>query len=300
MKRIAYASITAAAVLLAAAAPAHALEPAPADSAPAVSRYRYFGADSADRAVAMVAHRGASAYAPENTMAAFRQALAMNADYIELDVQLSKDGRLVVLHDATVDRTTDGKGEVRDLTFGELRRLDAGSWFGERFRGERIPSLEEVLDAFAGKVGLLIELKQPAASPGIERRLAGTLMSRQLDVPSEPGVIVQSFDTEALKKVKSLLPHIPVAVLVNRSRAVTTQDLLDYREYADAIHTRLTGLSRPLVDRIHSYGMSVMGWTVRNRRNVAALAAAGADGIMTDDPSMVIGRVRAHARAGRP
>jgi len=229
-------------------------------------------------------------------MAAFRQAVRMDADYIELDVQLSKDGRLVVMHDAAVDRTTDGKGAVRDLTFGEIRSLDAGGWFGERFRGEKVPSLEEVLDAFAGQVGLLIELKHPSGSPGVERKLASALMSRGLDRPAVPGIIVQSFDTGSLKKMKTLLPHVPVAVLVNRSRTVTTQDLLEYREYADAIHTRLTGLSRSLVERIHSYGMSVMGWTVRNRWNVAALAAAGADGIMTDDPSMV----SAYARVRKP
>ena len=278
MKRIVHASITAAAVLLAAAA---VPSPLPGDSAPA------------DHAVAMVAHRGASAYAPENTMAAFRQAIEMDADYIELDVRLSKDGRLVVMHDAAVDRTTDGKGRVRDLTFGELRSLDAGGWFGERFRGEKVPSLEEVLDAFAGRIGLLIELKHPSGSPGIERKLAAAHTSRGLERPAA-GIIVQSFDTGSLKKMKTLLPHVPVAVLVNRSRAVTTRDLLEYREYADAIHTRVTGLSRPLVDRIHSYGMSVMGWTVRNRRNVSALAAAGADGIMTDDPAVmgVYARVR--------
>ncbi len=237
------------------------------------------------RPIAVVAHRGASDYAPENTMAAFRKAVELDADYIELDVQLSRDGRLVVMHDRTVNRTTDGSGPVRSLTFQELRALDAGSWFGASYRGERIPSLEEVLDAFAGKIGLIIELKQPAVSPDIERKLAYALLKRQLDWPADPGIIVQSFDAESLKEVKTLLPHIPVAVLVSRARTLTTQDLLEYREYADAIHAKLTGLSRPLVDRIRSYGMDVMGWTVRSDWNVAALAAAGVDGFMTDDPS---------------
>ncbi len=254
-------------------------------------------AGKARRPIAIVAHRGASAYAPENTMTAFRRAVELEADYIELDVQLSRDGRLVVMHDRTVDRTTDGTGHVRSLTFKELRALDAGSWFGASYRGERVPSLDEVLDAFAGKIGLIIELKHPSSSPGIERKLAYALSKRHLDWPEDPGIVVQSFDTESLKEIKTLLPHTPVAVLVSRARSLTTKDLLEYREYADAIHTKLTGLSRPLVDRIRSYGMDVMGWTVHSRWNIAALAAAGVDGFMTDDPRNVRSYMRSHGAA---
>lgn len=106
-----------------------------------------------------VAHRGATGYAPENTIAAFDLAVEMKADYIEIDVQRSKDGELVLIHDTTVDRTTDGTGKVGDLTFEQLRSLDAGSWFGEQFEGEKIPTFDEILDRYHGKVGILVEMK---------------------------------------------------------------------------------------------------------------------------------------------
>ena len=126
----------------------------------------------------IAAHRGASKYAPENTMAAFRLAETMGANFIELDVRATRDGRLIALHDETVDRTTNGKGRAGELTFGEIRRLDAGGWFSPAFRGERIPSLEEVLDRFGGGIGLILELKQPSAYPGIEQALARLLTER--------------------------------------------------------------------------------------------------------------------------
>lgn len=117
------------------------------------------------RKVDNVAHRGASAYAPENTIAAYDKAVKMKADYIEIDVQRSKDGELVLIHDTTVDRTTDGSGKVGDFTFEELRSLDAGSWKGEQFAGEQIPTFDEILDRYHGKIGILVELKAPELYP---------------------------------------------------------------------------------------------------------------------------------------
>src|ERR1700751_4542895 len=110
------------------------------------------------RSVLAIAHRGASGYAPENTLAAFRRAVTMGAGFIETDLQLSRDARLVALHDATVNRTTNGQGAVHDMTLGELRRLDAGSWFGSEFAGERIPTVEEILD-FAKRPDLVFYLE---------------------------------------------------------------------------------------------------------------------------------------------
>src|SRR5699024_1122413 len=111
--------------------------------------------------------RGASGYAPENTIAAFDKAVEMKADYFELDVQRSKDGQLVLIHDTTVDRTTNGTGAVKDLTLKELKSLDAGSWFDEKYAGEKIPTLGETLDRHRGKIKILIELKSPSLYPGI-------------------------------------------------------------------------------------------------------------------------------------
>ncbi len=119
-----------------------------------------------------IAHRGASALAPENTMAAFAMAVELGADAIELDLHVSRDGELVVIHDHTLDRTTDGEGPVHTRSLQELKRLDAGRWFGESFAGQRIPTLAEVLDRFSGKIPLALEIKAGSAFfRGIEERV---------------------------------------------------------------------------------------------------------------------------------
>ncbi len=121
----------------------------------------------------ILAHRGASAYAPENTMAAFKKAIEMNADGIELDVHLSKDGYIVIIHDERVDRTTDGKGEVKDFSLDELKKLDAGSWFSDEYKGEKIPTLEELLSLIKNtEIYLNIEIKAGyRVYPDIEEKL---------------------------------------------------------------------------------------------------------------------------------
>ena len=160
----------------------------------------------------VIAHRGASGTAPENTMAAFRQAVEMGADMIELDVQRTKDGQVVVIHDATLERTTNGSGAVRELTYAEIEQLDAGSWFGEgqEFAGERVPLLKEVLEFTKGKCALNIEIKNiPYADPGIEQAV--------VDLLHETGfleqVIISSFDHSCLHRIARLEPNVPTACL---------------------------------------------------------------------------------------
>ncbi|WP_296975171.1 glycerophosphodiester phosphodiesterase family protein [Thermobacillus sp. ZCTH02-B1] len=235
----------------------------------------------------IVAHRGASKYAPENTMAAFRLAREMGADYIELDVRMTRDGRLIVLHDETVDRTTDGTGRADRMTFGEILDLDAGGWFSAAFRGERVPSLEEVLDGFAGAIGLILELKQPSAYPGIEHRLAGMLAERGLNRP-DSGLIIQSFDTRSLRRMRDLVPDVPIAVLVRPGRRVTTQNLAAYRTYADAVSLPFSLARKPVIDRIRAHGLAVLVWDVRGERQLDRLLAYGVDGILTNDPMLPV------------
>lgn len=127
-----------------------------------------------------IGHRGVAGYCPENTFPSYDRAIEMGADYLEIDVQLSKDRRLVVIHDSLVDRTTDHKGKVSDFTFKELRKMDAGSWFSTKYSGACIPSFEEVLDKYADRVGLLIELKKPSLYPGIEKMIAEELKKENL------------------------------------------------------------------------------------------------------------------------
>ncbi|WP_210364032.1 glycerophosphodiester phosphodiesterase [Bacillus sp. REN3] len=234
-----------------------------------------------------VAHRGASGYAPENTIAAFDKGLEMKADYIEIDVQRSKDGELVVIHDTTVDRTTDGTGKVRDLTFEELRSLDAGSFKGEEFAGEKIPTFEEVLDRYRGKIGILIELKAPELYPGMEERVAQELKERNLDKPQNGKIIIQSFNFDSMKKMDALLPEVPIGVLTSSSLHVTDEALAGFAEYADYFNPNYGLVSKELVDKVHDLGMEIQSWTVRSPEAAQFLIDMKVDGIITDYPDYV-------------
>src|SRR5882672_9051969 len=165
-----------------------------------------------------VAHRGASARAPENTLAAFAEAVRLGANAIELDVHLTADGVPVVIHDGTVDRTTNGRGDVGRMTLKDLRRLDAGAWFSSRFRGERIPTLEEALEWARGRCGLNLEIKGPsgrrrtgaagaggaAGLPQVALAVARALRRTGFREP----VIVSSFSPQALRAARAHMPHV--------------------------------------------------------------------------------------------
>ncbi|MED3728950.1 glycerophosphodiester phosphodiesterase [Priestia filamentosa] len=239
------------------------------------------------RKVDNVAHRGASAYAPENTIAAFDKAVEMKADYIEIDVQRSKDGKLVLIHDTTVDRTTDGSGKVGNLTFKELRDLDAGSWKGEQFAGAQIPTFDEILDRYHGKIGILIELKAPELYPGIEENVTKELKERNLDKPQNEKIIVQSFNHKSMKKMNELLPKVPIGVLTSSSADTTEQALQEFSTYADYFNPSYGIVTEDLVNQVHSLGMKIGSWTVRSQEAAAFLLDVGVDAIITDYPDYV-------------
>ncbi|KQL36042.1 glycerophosphodiester phosphodiesterase family protein [Psychrobacillus sp. FJAT-21963] len=234
-----------------------------------------------------VAHRGATGYAPENTIAAFDLAVDMKADYIEIDVQRSKDGKLVLIHDTTVDRTTDGTGKVGDLTFEQLRSLDAGSWKGEQFVGEPIPTFEEILDRYHGKIGILIELKAPELYPGIEEQLAEVLKERNLDKPQNEKIIIQSFNFESVKRVDQLLPQVPVGVLTSNRADTTLEALQEFSTYADWFNPSYGIVTEEVVNQVHSQGMQIGSWTVRSQEAADFLFEMGVDAIISDYPDYV-------------
>lgn len=234
-----------------------------------------------------VAHRGATGYAPENTIVAFDLAVDMKADYIEIDVQRSKDGELVLIHDTTVDRTTDGTGKVGDLTFEQLRSLDAGSWKGEQFAGEPIPTFEEILDRYHGKIGILIELKAPELYPGIEEQVAEVLKERNLDKPQNEKIIIQSFNFESVKRVDQLLPKVPVGVLTSNRADTTLEALQEFSTYADWFNPSYGIVTEELVNQVHSQGMQIGSWTVRSQEAADFLFEMGVDAIITDYPDYV-------------
>lgn len=234
-----------------------------------------------------VAHRGASAYAPENTIAAFDLAVDMKADYIEIDVQRSKDGELVVIHDTTVDRTTNGTGKVGDLTFEQLRSLDAGSWKGEQFEGEQIPTFEEILDRYRGKIGIFIELKSPELYPGIEEQVAEALKERNLDKPQNKKILIQSFNFESMKIMDPLLPKVPIGVITSNSADTSLEALQEFSTYADWFNPSYGIVTEELVNNVHSLGMQIGSWTVRSQEAADFLFEMGVDGIISDYPDYV-------------
>ncbi|MDF2036890.1 glycerophosphodiester phosphodiesterase family protein [Cytobacillus oceanisediminis] len=234
-----------------------------------------------------IAHRGATGYAPENTIAGFDLAVDMKADYIEIDVQRSKDGELVVIHDTTVDRTTDGTGKVGDLTFDYLRSLDAGIWKGEQFAGEPIPTFEEILDRYHGKVGILIELKSPELYPGIENQVADALKARNLDKPQNEKIIIQSFNFDSMKTMDQLLPKVPIGVLTSNRADTTAEALQEFSAYADWFNPSYGIVTEELVNQVHSLGMQIGSWTVRSQEAADFLFEMEVDAIITDYPDYV-------------
>ncbi|MDQ0272770.1 glycerophosphodiester phosphodiesterase [Cytobacillus purgationiresistens] len=243
--------------------------------------------DGHSKKIANIAHRGASGYAPENTIAAFDKAFQMKADYIEIDVQRSKDGELVVIHDTTVDRTTDGTGNVKDLSFAEMNQLDAGSWMGEQFSGEKIPTFDEVLDRYRGKIGILIELKSPELYPGIEEQVTQKLKKRNMDKPKNEKIIVQSFNFESMKKIDKMLPRVPIGVLTSNAKDTSEAALKEFSKYADYFNPSYGLVNKELVDLVHMNGMKIQSWTVRTPEAAQFLLEMKVDGIITDYPDYV-------------
>ncbi len=195
----------------------------------------------------IVAHRGASGHAPENTLVAFDKAVEMKADYIEMDVQRSKDGKLVIIHDLTVDRTTNGTGEVKDLTYQQLKRLDAGNWKGIQFTGEKIPVFEEVLDRYKGKIGMLIELKSPELYPGMEVQIVHSLKERNLGHPQNEEIIIQSFNINSMKKMNHLLPKMPIGILTSDKKHTSEHALKELSTFADYFNPHYLMLTDQIV-----------------------------------------------------
>src|SRR5690554_5799160 len=167
----------------------------------------------------VIAHRGASAFYPENTMFAFKAAHEMGAAMIELDITLSKDGIPVIIHDEKLNRTTNGKGKVSDFTLEELKKLDAGSWFHPKFSEEKIPTLEEVLEFAQNRIALNIEIKPEAVSLSPKEGVEEKSLELVKKYGMEKHVLFSSFHYGAVKKFRSLDAHIPTAILYERKQA---------------------------------------------------------------------------------
>ncbi|KAA0942115.1 glycerophosphodiester phosphodiesterase [Sporosarcina sp. ANT_H38] len=226
-----------------------------------------------------VAHRGASNYAPENTQSSFRKALELGADFLECDIHLSKDGELIIMHDDKVDRTTNGSGYVKNFTLAELKELDAGGEFHSSFAGEKIITLNELLDEFYGETGLLIEIKKPAMYPGIEEKVA-VLLNEYKDLDS---IIVQSFDIESMRTMNKLLPELEVALLMKPSiQSLSLQKIIDLTSFATYINFNVSYVNQRVIDQIHNQGGKVLVWSTKDQGWVNKAYQYGVDGIITD------------------
>ena len=238
----------------------------------------------ASRDVTVIAHRGASSYAPENTFAAFDLALEMGVQHLELDVQFTSDGHIVVIHDSNVDRTTTGSGPVTSHTLAALRELDAGSWFGPQFAGERIPTFDEVLARYKGRAHIHTEIK--GQSVGLSERTADLIRKHGM----EEHVTITSFQSKRLEEMRAYAPELPLGWLV---REVSDSVIAQARGMAvTQFCPRGDAITAELVRRLHDEGFNVRAWAVSTEEIMQHVVRAGADGMTVNFPDKLLAYLR--------
>jgi glycerophosphoryl diester phosphodiesterase len=241
----------------------------------------------ATRPLLRFAHRGASALAPENTLAAFEEAWRLGCEWVETDLRLTADDVPILLHDETLERTTGAAGPAGRMTLEAIRRLDAGSWFGARFRGERIPTLDEALEWSRDRCCLNLEVKEKNRTARLVEAVAGRIREhRALD-----RVLCSSFRPDDLRRLRGAMPRAGLGWLVSK----TTQGLrrLDAEVDLAALHPKDSLATRRLLRRCGRMGLAAHVWVVNRPDRLRELEELGADGVMTDDP-------RIFGRGGEP
>ena len=233
----------------------------------------------------VIAHRGFSGRAPENTVAAIREAIAIGADMTEIDVTLTADERVVVIHDETLQRTTNGTGMVAQHSFDEIRSLDAGSWFAPQFVGEKVPTLDEILDTTNGRILLNVEIKSEAVDRGISDKVAAAIR----DSGMADQVIVSSFSPTALEQIHAKAPEIRTAVLYN-------PELQRGKDPAEIVHglgasvfnIRGSRLKAKMLSSCREHGIPVGVYTVDKPKKMKRWVKKGIDAIFTNHPDRLI------------
>jgi glycerophosphoryl diester phosphodiesterase len=239
--------------------------------------------------IIVYAHRGASAYAPENTLAAFKKAVALGADGIELDVQLTKDNNLVIIHDYELQRVSNGKGMVKDKTLSELKELDFGSKFGKEYKDEKIPNLEEVLELIQGWNGILnVEIKSAPqfTNEGVEEKVIEVL--RRYNYINK--TIISSFNHLTLLKIKEIDADVTTAILYDEQM----EEPWTYAKYLGtaAIHPSGYSLTPEIVKECHKENVKVNVWTLNKEQEMNLAIKAGVDGIITNYPDIALKLVK--------
>ncbi|MDO5376061.1 MAG: glycerophosphodiester phosphodiesterase [Staphylococcus rostri] len=247
-----------------------------------------------------IGHRGASGYAPEHTFASYDKSLnEMGADYLEIDLQMTKDGHLVAMHDETVDRTTDGTGRVSDYTLEELKQLDAGSWFNDThpelqnpaYQGQEVPTLDEIFARYGTKANYYIETKSPDDYPGMEEKLLASLKKHGLDKKnhlSKGKVVIQSFSQESLLKMHKINANIPLVQLMDKGQLqqYNDKDLSYISSYAMGVGPDNTDLTAENTQHLRELGFHIHPYTVNDRDAMARLNDYGVTGVFTNYPDI--------------
>jgi glycerophosphoryl diester phosphodiesterase len=233
----------------------------------------------------VIAHRGFSGRAPENTLVAVREAIAIGAHMAEIDVTLSADGHIVVIHDETLDRTTNGRGLVSAFTLAELKKLDAGSWFSPRFAGEPIPTLDEVLGETHGHILLNVEIKSEAVDRGVTAKVAAAIRARGM----VDETVVSSFSPAALEQMREIAPEIRTAALYNikLQRGMDPIDIVS-EVGASGFNIRRNRLTVKMLERCHAHGIPVAIYTVDKPRRMRKFIKKGVDAIFTNHPDRML------------
>ncbi|EJN0198507.1 TPA: glycerophosphodiester phosphodiesterase [Staphylococcus aureus] len=235
----------------------------------------------------IVSHRGLPSDFPENTMVGYREVMGLNVAMLEINVHLTKDQHFVVIHDETIDRTSDGKGRIADYTLSQLKSFDFGSYKDVAFKGERIPTLDEVLSLclkFDKK--LLIELKSPNLYPGIECKLLAFLEEKKVDATQ---VVIQSFDIECIEKLNTLGSIYELGVLCSKRKYwYKKPNFSRIAQIASYVNPNYALVTRKFVDEAHHHQLQVLPYTVNKLKTGEKLRHMGVDGLITDDPKLFI------------
>ncbi|HDR4724475.1 glycerophosphodiester phosphodiesterase [Bacillus cereus group sp. Sample62] len=255
-----------------------------------VNELKYTKAIDQSNHIKNIAHRGASAYAPEHTISAYKLGQQLKGDYIEIDLQMTKDGHLVAMHDETVNRTTNGTGLVKEHTLEEIKQLNAGSFFNEKhpslakkeFEDAKVPAIEEIIETFGHNANYYIETKSPDEYPGMEEKLLEIIKHYEIS----DKVIIQSFSEASLQKIHSLDVNIPLVQLLpyKKTAQLTELEIKNYKTYCIGLGMNYKYIDSAYVKRIKRHGLEVHPFTVDNQTDMKKLLLWGVDGMFTNYP----------------
>lgn len=228
--------------------------------------------------VIIIAHRGASYVAPENTLAALKKAIELGAEYAEVDVYQTRDGEIVLMHDEKLERTTNVKGKIWDFTLDELKQLDAGSWFGNEFKAEPIPTLREAVQLVKGKMKLNIEIKIKREEPDLAQKVLDLIRAEEF----EKDCVVTSFDRKTVEKIKQIAPEIETGFIFDKEYPPDV-----FEGSWDALSSNYRLVKPEFVQKAREHKKKIYAWTVNSRREMKRLIDLKIDGIITNRPGLL-------------